>query len=124
MQANPDSSRHMLEHPSRETVFPSSHSSSYAIILSPQTDLQVEGDKAFPPEHIKPGSGPVQSDLQLIVSVELPSSHISAPTFLPSPQTVAQVFGTAPVHTHPSSTKQALLHPSPLTIFPSSHDSD
>lgn len=93
-------------------------------MLSPQTDLQVEGDKAFPPEHIKPGSGAVQSDLQLMESVELPSSHISKPTFQPSPQTVVHEFGTGTVQTQPSSIKQALLHPSPFRIFPSSQDSD
>lgn len=92
-------------------------------MLFPQTDQQVDGERAFPPEQINPGSGPVQSDLQLIVSVELPSSQTSVPTFLPSPHTVVQTFGIAGVQTHPSSIKQLLLHPSPLRMFPSSHDS-
>jgi len=86
-------------------VLPSSHSSSYETMLFPQTDLHTEGPRAFPPEQINPGSGPVQSDLQLIESVELPSSQTSVPTFQPSPQVVVQTFGTGvEVQVHPSST--------------------
>jgi len=60
-------------------------------MLSPHTETQIEAENAFPPEQINPGSLPVQSDLQLTVSVVLPSSHTSEPTRLPSPQMVLQV---------------------------------
>src|SRR3989338_6259744 len=55
-----------------------------------------------------------------------PSSHSSLPTENQSPQIVLQTLMSLvqtlpPAHVHPFSTTQSGEHPSPLTVFPSSH---
>src|SRR5215831_20233976 len=79
-QSQLGSSVHVAEHPSPETVLPSSHCSLGSFSPSPHGDVQP-----FVPTHT--GSAR-QSEPQPSPPVVLPSSHASPPSFTPSPHLV------------------------------------
>ena len=70
-------------HPKLSILFPSSQVSEFkeTIIPSPHEVVQVIGVELDPPEQYHPGSYPVQSLLQPLLSVMLLSSHISSGCF-------------------------------------------
>lgn len=71
----------MLEHPSPEIRFPSSHASLDALRLSPHVDWQTEG---FVPEQLNPNSTIQMLEHPSPESV-FPSSHPSSEAFKSSP---------------------------------------
>ena len=121
----PDSTVQVLLHPSPFSTLLSSQDSTENLIPSPQIGVQVSNVVVVPPEQVHPVTGPVQSDLQPDVLSMSPSSQTSLPYKYPSPQIGLQVDvdPSTPVHENPVSVVQVLLHPSPLTILLSSHDS-
>ena len=75
---------------------------------------------------VKPRMVSVQSMVHPLLSVASPSSQVSQPYNSPSPQSGMQVEIPLVVvldQSQPVSIVQVLLHPSPLTSFPSSHAS-
>jgi hypothetical protein len=92
---------------------------------SPQLDVHTLGS-AVPQS--KPHSTVHVAEQPSSASASL-SSHVSWPTMMPSPHTDSHVVGPhgTKVQSQPDSrdarTVQSLLHPSPLTVLPSSHAS-
>lgn len=103
-QFHPVSIAHNEEHPSRSSVFPSSHGSETVTTPSPHTYEQVLGVDVDPPEQVYPDAGPEQSALQFVESNESPSSQISPTMFLPSPHIGVQTEVGPAVHVQPTST--------------------
>jgi hypothetical protein len=85
LQPNPVSIRHLEEHPSPSLLFPSSHSSTPVLELSPQTKIHLSAYVKSPPLH----SNPISSLHNLehpSSSTRFPSSQSSyATTFMASP---------------------------------------
>src|SRR5215471_11836401 len=113
VHVNPGSIVQVAEHPSPETVLPSSHA-------SPTTMPSPHFDTHDAPEQ----SGSLrQSSEQPSNGKVLPSSQLSVPSILPSPHTVGVQTLGAPLHFQPISTLQVPEQPSPAVVFPSSHSS-
>ena len=107
MQVKPHSTKHVAEHPSRDSVSPSSHPSKPALYPSPQTVLHVDRSQAGLVQ-LYPASF-VQSALQPSSSRVLPSSHSSFDASSPSPQDDVHesgAVGLPPVQLKPHSTMQ------------------
>src|SRR6056300_928810 len=123
---------HDDEHPSPFSVFPSSHSSSPPSVLSPHVAEHVSALSMAPPTHSHPHS--IWHDaLHPSPPTRFPSSHSSDDPagLVPSPHPPTHVspgpphsqYDQAPLHVTPASTMQYRLHPSPDSVFPSSHSS-
>lgn len=124
IQLQPGSNWQVELHPSRLTVFPSSHCSFAVINPSPHCSIQISGCERFPPLQCHPSISPEQSALQPCPSVLSPSSQGSPATLMPSPQKGPHTLAVMPAlftQDHPASTWQVELHPSRLTVPPSSH---
>lgn len=78
------SMRQSFEHPSKSIVFPSSHSVSNRMMLSPHTGLQMSFVVLFPPSQTHSGRLPIQVELQPYVLFD-PSSHASFTSQIPFP---------------------------------------
>src|SRR5215471_15944393 len=113
VQVNPGSIVQVGEHPSPETLLPSSHA-------SPTT---------MPSPHFDTHDAPVQSGSRRQSSEQpsngraLPSSQLSVPSMTPSPHFVGVQTLGLPLHFQPISTLQVAEQPSPAVAFPSSQSS-
>lgn len=118
------------EQPSPLAVFPSSHASLPRRFPSPQTVPHVLREPMLD-EHLQPLST-TQFALHPSPLMLFPSSHASLEVCTPSPHRFGSVqmlllgaieLVEESVQVHPDSTAQELLHPSPLTVLPSSQAS-
>lgn len=113
-------------HPSSGSKFPSSHSSSALVYLSPQTESQTLGELAL---HSQPGApeGVPLHPVAHPTPSSLPSSHVSLPTTMPSAQTSVQTEGdtvlSVQVHYGAEIEEHPILHPDVPRSSPTSHAS-
>ena len=126
LHTHPCSTEQVLLHPSLSALLPSSHA-AFDATRKPSPQLVVHSLGSAVPQS-KPHSTVHSAEQPSSASASL-SSQVSSPTMMPSPHSdshVVKPHGTK-VQTQPSCrdarTVQSLLHPSSLTVLPSSHAS-